>query len=49
MKIRVVLIMTMILFPNPRVVLHVRRVSDDHAGHGDHDDQGGGDHGPWLY
>ena len=48
-KIRVVLIMTMILFPNPRVVLHVRRVSDDHAGHGDHDDQGGGDHGPWLY
>ena len=42
--------MTMILFPNPRVVWHVRRVSDDHAGdHDDHDDQGGGDHGPWLY
>ena len=49
MKIRVVLIMTMILFPNPRVVWHVTRVSDDHAGYGDHDDQGGCDHGLWLY
>ena len=43
--------MTMILFPSPRVVWHVRSVSDDHAGYGDNDDDddhGGGDHGPWL-
>ena len=34
----------MILFPNPCVVLHVRSVSDDHAGYADHDDRGDGDH-----
>ena len=49
MKIRVVLIMTMILFPNPRVVWHVKSVSDDHADYGDVDAQGGGNQRPWLY
>ena len=36
--------MTVILFPNPRVVWHVRSVSDDHAVYADHDDRGDGDH-----
>ena len=49
LKIRAVLIITMILFPNPCVVWHMGSVSDDHAGNADHDDLGGGDHGPWLY
>ena len=44
MQIRAVLIITMILFPNPCVGWHVMSVSDDHAGNADHDDLGGGDH-----
>ena len=44
LKIRAVLIITMILFPTPCVVWHMGSVSDDHAGNADHDDLGGGDH-----
>ena len=43
------LIITLILFPNPCVAWQVRIVSDDHAGNADHDDHGGGDLGPWFY